>query len=559
MNYKFSDLVNIKKLQKILKNFHSFIELPMAIVDVDGAFIIDIGFQDICKKFHRSCPETYLRCQKSDSYIKYRVHENKCIVYKCENGLTDMAAPIIIEGNHLASFFIGQFLFEKPDKEHFTKQASQFGFDVHDYMNALIKVPIYPEDKAKKVINFCTDFAKILTELGLKNLKEIEEKNKVREMEAYRCKIEMLESVGLLAGGIAHDFNNLLTVSMGNISLVKNLLDSPSIDKNRIIRLIEEAEKSFHHSKNLTKQLLTFAKGGSPVLKTASIKDLLMESTTFVLRGANVDSKFKIPDELLPVDIDEGQINQVITNIIINASHAMPDGGTIEINAENIVIEKDNQFPPLDKGKYVKVSIKDEGVGIPKEHLDKIFDPYFTTKEKGTGLGLTTSFSIVKKHGGYITVKSELSVGTTFDIYLKVSKNSKVFEAEHESDFSYKGNGKILVMDDQKSIRDMMCIILKELGYEAVSVADGNEAIELFKKYDTSFDYVILDLTVPGGKGGKETIKEIRKINPNVKAIVSSGYSEDQVLTNYQDYGFQSIISKPFSVEEIKKVLVELK
>ncbi len=378
-------------------------------------------------------------------------------------------------------------------------------------------------------------------------------------IEDYRLRMEKMESISLLAGGIAHDFNNILTVAMGSLSLAKMKLKSSQKGNDaKILNLLAEAEESFLQSKRLTQQLLTFAKGGAPIIKTSSIKELLEESVTFSIRGSNTYCQYSIPGDLFPVEIDEGQIGQVINNIVINASQAMPKGGTVEISAKNLMLEGDT-FLSLDDGRYVKISISDHGSGIPEEHLSKIFDPYFTTKEKGSGLGLATSYSIVNKHGGCITVESQIDAGTTFNIYLKASiKKEYVKEKIQKAKALLKGSGRILVMDDNEMIREFLKQALNSLGYEAVCAKDGREAVALFKYSESAFDAVILDLTVPGGMGGKEAIKEIKKINSNIKAIVSSGYNDDSILDNYKKHGFDGFVAKPYSIEELREALKKL-
>ena len=356
----------------------------------------------------------------------------------------------------------------------------------------------------------------------------------------------------MLAGGLAHDFNNILTTIMGNISLAKMDADRGS----NLYESLEEAEKASQRATNLTQQLLTFAKGGAPVKETASLAEVVRESTSFVLRGSKVRADFVIPEGLWAAEIDVGQMNQVINNLVINADQAMPEGGVIRIQAENIFIEPRHALP-VPPGKYVKISIKDEGIGIAGSHLQKIFDPYFSTKQKGSGLGLATVHSIVNKHDGHIAADSEVGVGTTFDIYLPASKKELAETKEVDKEI-IKGQGKVLVMDDEESIRSLARQSLHRLGYEIELAADGDEAIAKYEKAKLSqnpYDAVILDLTIPGGLGGKECIQKLREIDPEVKAIVASGYADDPVMANFGDYGFTLAVTKPFSVEKLGQAL----
>jgi len=289
------------------------------------------------------------------------------------------------------------------------------------------------------------------------------------------------------------------------------------------------------------------------------VQSVLKASCRFAVMGSNIQCDFNFPDNLLPVDIDAGQINQVINNMIINAQQAMSEGGTIHVAAENVVSSgiTATQGLILNKGEYVRISITDHGAGIPADRLSKIFDPYFTTKEKGTGLGLATCHSIIKKHGGYITVESVVGQGTTFYIYLPASRRGETARRK-ESQVPAPGKEKILVMDDEDMIRSIMSEMLDSLGYRAEFAKNGNEAIDLYRKAKESgkpFDAVILDLTIPGGMGGKETIKSLLGLDPGVKAIVSSGYSNDPIMAEFREYGFEGVITKPYKLTELGEIL----
>ena len=379
-----------------------------------------------------------------------------------------------------------------------------------------------------------------------------------KQLEEERRKAAKLESVGTLAGGIAHDFNNILTGIMGNIGLAMRAVGTG--EKDRASQRLEEAEKASLQARDLTQQLLTFARGGAPVKKTVSMAELLEESAIFALRGSNVKCEFSFPEDLWPVEVDEGQMNQVITNLVINAQEAMPEGGVININAGNTAVQ-DKSTLPLSEGRYVEIDIIDHGVGIKKGHLDRIFDPYFTTKQKGSGLGLATSYSIIKNHGGYITVESKVENGATFHIYLPASKKSVAVEKEAKAEVVTTGEGRILVMDDEETIREMLSKMLPLAGYKVILTEDGAEAIEQYAKAQKSgkpFGAVIMDLTIPGGMGGKEAIKKLLEIDPDAKVIVSSGYATDPIMSVYKKYGFSAVITKPYSVAQIEKVLQSL-
>lgn len=373
-----------------------------------------------------------------------------------------------------------------------------------------------------------------------------------KQAERELIKKRKLESLGLLAGGIAHDFNNLLTAILGNISLAKMEAD-PEKD---IFESLVCAEKASMMAKDLSMQLLTFSKGGVPIRKTASIEEIIRDSARFALKGSNVKCDISVENKLSPVEIDVGQINQVLNNLIINASQAMPDGGIISIVCESVSVSKRDKLH-LKKGKYIRIKISDTGFGISKEVLEKIFDPYFTTKNTGSGLGLSITYSIVKKHDGHIDVESKSGVGTVFTIYFPVSSN-KLEKGNSQKDEVVCGQGRILIMDDEEIVRNVASRILTRLGYKVDFAVNGCEAIEKYKaalKTNYPFNAVIMDLTIPGGMGGKDAIRELLKIDPNVKAIVASGYSNDPVIANFKEYFFCDVIAKPYNAKELSKVL----
>lgn len=377
-----------------------------------------------------------------------------------------------------------------------------------------------------------------------------------KQLEEEMLKAGKLESLGVLAGGIAHDFNNLLTIIIGNLALAQMNLGEQSCRHEDITELLLEAEKASFQARGLTNQLLTFAKGGAPIKEPSAIKDLITDSAGFSLCGSNVICEFQFSQELLPVNIDAGQMGQVINNLIINAVQAMPQGGKIKIAAENIQLSG-FEFPTLPAGEYVKISIQDQGIGIPAEDQKRIFDPYFTTKVTGNGLGLATSYSIIRKHDGHISLESQPGQGTCFYIYLPAS--SQETSEKRESPGSMPpGQGKILVMDDEERIRELARQILDSLGYQVEMARDGNEALEKYRialEGVVPFDLVIIDLTIPGGMGGKQTMQKLLEIDPNVRVIVSSGYSNDPVMADYRQWGFRGVIAKPYGIRELSRII----
>ncbi len=382
--------------------------------------------------------------------------------------------------------------------------------------------------------------------------RDITEKQKMGE-EIQRT--QKLESLGVMAGGIAHDFNNILTAMMGNISLARSVTETGT----DLSECLEDAEKACVRAKGLTQQLLTFAKGGIPIKKVIRIKELIREAATFALPGSKSRPELYLEENLWPVEADPNQIGQVIHNLVINADQAMPEGGVVKIHGRNIFAGEEESKPgsPLTQGRYVKISVEDQGIGIPEEYLAKIFDPFFTTKQNGRGLGLATSYSIIKNHSGYLSAESKTGVGSIFYFYLPATDQPALNE-NTKREKRVPGSGKILVMDDEASVRAVAGAMLRNLGYSAEFAKDGNEAIKLYRsarEFGNPFNMIIMDLTIPGGMGGKDAIKKLLEIDPKVKAIVSSGYSTDPIMAEYQKYGFQGVIVKPYVIEEFSQVL----
>lgn len=373
-----------------------------------------------------------------------------------------------------------------------------------------------------------------------------------KRMEEDLLQASKLDSLGILAGGIAHDFNNILTVISGNVSLAKMIMKTD----DEVADILSEVEQAALQARDLTQQLLTFSKGGAPIKETASIKELLQESCNFVLRGSNVICNYYIADDLWPVSIDKGQINQVISNLIINADQAMPEGGVIQLSAINI--SSDSDLPPsLKPADYIKIAIIDQGIGIVEKHLDKIFDPYFTTKQKGHGLGLATCYSIIKKHDGDINIISSIGIGTTVTVYLPALPDH-VVELKNSPGYDLRGQGKILIMDDEVSVRETLGKMLQRLGYTISTAADGQKAINLYQNAIYSnepYDAVMMDLTIAGGMGGKEAVKRLLEMDPEAKVIVSSGYSNDPVMAEYKNFGFCGVLPKPYEIQAVNQIL----
>jgi PAS domain S-box-containing protein len=376
-----------------------------------------------------------------------------------------------------------------------------------------------------------------------------------KRIEEDLIRANKIESIGLLAGGIAHDFNNILGIIWGNISLAKTSL----LPEHPVYQILVDSERGFIRARELTQQLLTFAKGGAPIRRPADIGELLRESTSLALRGANTGVIYQLSAELWMAEVDENQISQVFNNILINADQAMPDGGMVEVKAENVVVESTMGIP-LKEGRFVRVSIKDTGMGITKESIARVFDPFFTTKAAGSGLGLTTAYSIVHRHNGYISFESEPGEGTKFIIYLPASEDGPVLNKEIPA-IVQTGKGRLLLMDDEEDLLAVAKVYLSKMGFDVTTVTDGALVIDYYQNAileSHRYDLVVMDLTVPGGMGGKETIEKLLMVDPDIKAIVTSGYSDDPVMAEYEHHGFCAVLPKPYTPERLLELVNKL-
>ncbi len=409
-----------------------------------------------------------------------------------------------------------------------------------DILTETRKIPVFEADRVARVVTVVRD----ITER--------------RKLEQELLKAQKLEAIGLLAGGIAHDFNNLLAGILTNLAAARQRMRA----RGPVARSLAEAERAGERARDLTQRLLAFSSSGAPIRRPVALEPLLRESAELVLSGSDVRCEISVAEGLWPAHADAQQTAQVLQNLLLNARQAMPGGGTIGLRAENAAIGPDDPRP-VARGRFVRVTVTDHGVGIPPELLPRIFDPFFTTKERGTGLGLTASYAIVKKHDGWIDVQSEPGSGTAFHVYLPAASSGPEGETgngkrETEDTGRLCGSGRILLMDDDDIIRRGARRLLREWGYEVECARDGAEAIELHTKARLAgrpFDAVVLDLTVSEGMGGEECVRRLRALDPGLKAIVCSGYSGGPALAEFRERGFDAVVRKPFTLEELRDAL----
>ncbi|MCE5273236.1 PocR ligand-binding domain-containing protein [bacterium] len=684
--FTFPELVDLTRLEQMMHLFSEATGLTLAVLDTEENILIATGWQRICTHYHRCHSVTAKHCRESDAYIKSRLKDSGCVTYRCKNGLWDIAIPIRIQGEHVATFFSGQLFFtdNPPDPEFFRSQAERYGFDSEDYLQALKKVPVLSRETVEKYLSYLSMVAEMLSEVGFSNLKlkeQVRERElaeaetqkahsllkglidsvqdlifykdlegryldcneslcrfvgrssdqivgstdydlfppeqadafreqdsqvirdgrplrieelvensegrpflvdtlktpyfgaagevlgliglarditEIKRMQEEQAKIAKIESIGVLAGGIAHDFNNFLTAILGNISLARECLSGPGSAVSGVnpLEILADAEKASRRARDLTQQLLTFSRGGAPVKKVLAPDILIRESVGFSLTGSSSKCTTLLAPDLWPIEADPGQISQVLNNILINAHQAMTDGGVITVRAENVSLAEDAETE-LPSGDYIRISIKDQGPGISPELQKKIFDPYFSTKPKGNGLGLTTAYSIIRRHGGRIEVESGNGGGAAFHILLP-AVHAKPAESGPVRTAPATLSGRVLVMDDDQAVRNITLRILTRFGLEVETACDGEEAVRMYGsslRDGRPFDLVILDLTVPGGMGGRQTVAHLHELDPNVRALVSSGYSNDEVIADCTAFGFRGAVFKPYVSDELKSAV----
>ena len=670
MKYKLSDLIDIEKNQRLLDSFCDAVGIAAAIIDLEGEVLVGSRWQRICTDFHRVNKRTYEKCIESDTQLANELKQGKRFsIYQCRNGLTDAASPIIIEGEHIANVFVGQFLLKTPDREFFRQQADTYGFEETVYLNALSEVPIVTEQNLPVILGFLTTFAEMAAQMGLEHLKQIESEEALRESEAekkailegittsmrfvnenleilwtnkaaadsvntspeemigHKCykfwgddsknpcdgcpvmkslrtkkteelvrhtpdgtmldlkaepvfnekgnvvgvveiahditdksrleaqlqQAQRMEALGTLGGGVAHDFNNLLMGIQGRTSLM--MMDKNfSHPDSEHLQGIEEYVKS---AANLTKQLLGFARGGKYEVKPTDINELIKKSSKMFGRTKKeIKIHGKYQKDVWAIEADQGQIEQVLMNLYVNAWQAMLGCGDLYVQTENDTLDEDYVKPfEIEPGRYVKISVTDTGVGMDEDTRQRIFDPFFTTKEKGrgTGLGLASAYGIIKNHGGFINVYSKKGEGTAFNIYLPTSEKEIIKEKELHGEIQ-SGNETVLFVDDEDMIIEVGELLLENMGYTVLIARSGKEAIDIYEKDKDKIDLIVLDMIMPDMSGG-DTFERLKEINPAIKVLLSSGYSINGQATEILERGCDSFIQKPFNIKDLSQKL----
>ncbi len=391
----------------------------------------------------------------------------------------------------------------------------------------------------------------IVTFVDITERRRIEHERRHSLEERERALAQKLESLGVLSGGIAHDFNNLLQVVAGRLSLARSAVPSGHVASGHL----EAADEAARRARDLTQQLLTFAKGGTPIRETVSMASMLEEMSRFALSGSNAGCETHLAPDLWAADVDPSQTFQALQNLVSNAAQAMPGGGVVTLSAENAVVTRDAALP-LEAGRYVRITVTDQGVGIAPADLERVFDPYFTTKATGTGLGLAITYSVVRRHGGHVSIASALGKGTTVTLYLPAAASAAPAAATELPPAI--GTGRVLVVDDDEDVRDVAIAMIEALGYEAHGVREGGQAIEAYRAAAAAgraFDAVLVDLTIRGGMGGREAVEKLRAEFPAVRAIVSSGYSNDPVMSEFERHGFCDLVTKPYDLTRLGETL----
>ena len=541
----FSDLVDTDAVRSMMEDFHAATGFVVGVVDRDGEIVVQVGYRDICTKFHRACPETEKRCIESDTLINARLERGAYVDYTCANGLIDAASPIIIDGEHLATIYTGQFFFEEPNESFFRQQAARFDFDRRAYQAALDDVPVVSRSQYESVMRFLTSFAELLAQLGLQAKRR-------RQVEAALRQTDKMEAIGRLAGGVAHDLNNMLQVILGHGEVARLRLTRGEGAKRSLEKLMEAASRA----QTMVAQLLAFGRRTEPHRATVDLREVVEDLIALVQRliGGHIQIELDLGADPAVTEADAGQLEQVIMNLAVNARDAMPDGGRIVVRVRRSSFEERDRklHPDMDAPHgLVLLEVEDTGCGVPETDRDHIFEPFFTTKEagRGTGLGLATVYAIVEQHGGFIDFADRRGGGTVFRVALPASTRVPAPDEARPPVTSVwsGGNETVLLAEDEKLVRDFTRATLESAGYKVLVAADGAQAVDTFTAMSKEIDVVVLDVVMPR-MNGREVYETVHRSRPEVPVLFCSGYTHDLLRSEHTvDLPADHLLKKPFT------------
>ncbi|MBM9518594.1 PocR ligand-binding domain-containing protein [Desulforhopalus vacuolatus] len=560
-----SDIIDTEILQSMMEDFYQLTGMLGAVLDVSGKILVAVGWQDICTKFHRCNPDSLMNCLASDTILTQGVSEGTFKSYKCKNNMWDIVTPIMVGGRHVGNVFMGQYLLEdeEPDVEFFQEQARKYGFNTEDYLAALERVPRFSKETVDAGMQFYSKLAKIISTLSFNSIQQSRMLTERKQAEEEKLNLEnrlqqsqKMESIGTLAGGIAHDFNNLLSVILGFTEMAKDdCQPGSSISKD-----LDEVLGAGNRAKSLVQQILAFSRQDDMermILQPASI----VKETITMLRPS-LPTTIEIAQDIDAVTglvfVDPSKLNQILMNLCTNAFHAMEEtGGKLDISLKEVTLTNEDLIhePDVTAGTFIQLSIGDSGTGIAPTVKNKIFDPYFTTKEigKGTGMGLSVVHGIVKNYGGFISLYSELDEGSVFHVFLPIVEKEALTENEINDQIPI-GRERILFIDDEEILTKMSKTMLEKLGYHVTVINNSLEALENFQNQPDKFDIVITDQTMPGMTGSDLSMRMLQ-VRPDIPIILCTGYSTIISEGKAKSMGIKEFAFKPLAKKDIAKLI----